>query len=60
MKTRLLEGTFPDYKRVIPTEFQNSISVNRNIFTQTVERISIVAKNAQYNVITFDIRDGQI
>ncbi|MBF1326916.1 MAG: DNA polymerase III subunit beta, partial [Megasphaera micronuciformis] len=57
---RLIEGTFPDYKRVIPTEFSNIITIRRSDFTAAVERISIVAKDAQYNVINFDMADNQI
>lgn len=60
MRTRLIEGIFPDYRRVIPTEFQNIITVNRGEFTEAVERISIVAKDAQYNVINFEIKNNQI
>lgn len=60
IRTRLIEGTFPDYKRVIPTEFSNIITIRRSDFTAAVERISIVAKDAQYNVINFDMADNQI
>ncbi len=60
IRTRLIEGTFPDYKRVIPTDFSNIITIRRSDFTAAVERISIVAKDAQYNVINFDMSDNQI
>lgn len=60
IRTRLIEGEFPNYRRVIPTDFQCSITVNRNEFTGAVERASIVAKDAQYNVINFVFADGEI
>lgn len=60
IKTRLIEGQFPDYQRVIPTSFSCAVTVNRTEFTGAVERASIVAKDAQYNVINFVMADGQI
>lgn len=60
IRTRLIEGEFPNYRRVIPTDFQCSITVDRSEFTGAVERASIVAKDAQYNVINFVFGDGEI
>ena len=60
IRTRLIEGDFPNYRRVIPTDFKCIAKVNRAEFTGAVERASIVAKDAQYNVINFLIGDGQI
>ena len=60
IRTRLIEGEFPNYRRVIPTDFQCSITVGRSEFTGAVERASIVAKDAQYNVINFVFGDGEI
>lgn len=60
IRTRLIEGQFPNYQRVIPTDFSCDIMVNRDLITSAVERASIVAKDAQYNVINFNIDDGQI
>lgn len=60
VRTRLIEGEFPNYRRVIPTDFKCLITINRAEFTGAVERASIVAKDAQYNVINFTIADNQI
>ena len=60
IRTRLIHGEFPNYRRVIPTEFQCSLTVSRSEFTGAVERASIVAKDAQYNVINFVFTDGEI
>lgn len=60
IRTRLIEGEFPNYRRVIPTDFQCHVVVDRAAFTGAVERASIVAKDAQYNVINFTIADNQI
>jgi DNA polymerase-3 subunit beta len=60
IRTRLIEGQFPDYHRVIPSSFTCTVTVDREVFTSAVERASIVAKDAQYNVINFVIADDQI
>lgn len=60
IRTRLIEGEFPNYHRVIPTQFTCQITVSRQEFTAAVERASIVAKDAQYNVIHFSIGNDQI
>ncbi len=60
IKTRLIEGEFPNYHRVIPSSFSCTISVNREEFTGAVERASIIAKDSQYNIINFTFADNQI
>lgn len=60
IRTRLIEGQFPNYHRVIPNDFSCTVTVDRNTFTNAVERASIVAKDAQYNVINFIIDNDQI
>lgn len=60
IRTRLIEGEFPNYRRVIPKDFQCTVTVDRAAFTGAVERASIVAKDAQYNVINFIIADNVI
>lgn len=60
IKTQLIEGNFPNYERVIPTDFQSEIIVDRDIFTGAVERTSVVAKDAQYNVINFTFSNQKI
>lgn len=60
IKTRLIEGEFPNYHRVIPSSFSCTITVNREEFTGAVERASIIAKDSQYNIINFTFEDNQI
>jgi len=40
---RLIDGDFPDYKRVIPTNLENSAIINTNKLLQALRRISILA-----------------
>src|SRR5215216_6654037 len=38
--TRLIEGTFPEYKRLLPTTFEREISVSREELIETLRRVS--------------------
>ncbi len=40
---RLIDGDFPDYKRVIPTNLENSAIINTSKLLQALKRISILA-----------------
>ncbi len=43
LSMRLVEGTFPDYKQVIPKESVNIVQVDRDAFLQTVRRVSLLS-----------------
>ena len=51
--SRLIEGQFPDYNRVIPPNFATIVKINTENFLDAVERVSLVAKDGEYNVIKF-------
>jgi DNA polymerase-3 subunit beta len=38
--TRLIEGNFPEYKRLLPTAFEREISVSREDLVETLRRVS--------------------
>ncbi len=52
--SKLIDGNFPDYKRVIPTDNKNILQVNRNNFLSAVDRVSTVV-NEKSPVIKFKI-----
>src|ERR687885_1291728 len=39
--TRLIEGNFPEYKRLVPTTFEREISVSREDLVETLRRVSL-------------------
>ena len=43
MVSKVIDGKFPDYKRVIPLDNQNILMVNRLDFLQSLKRASILA-----------------
>ena len=40
--SKLIDGNFPDYKRVIPKENKNTLKVDRNSFSLAVDRVSTI------------------
>ena len=49
--SRVIEGQFPDYKKVIPTEFSSHCVIDANQLHEAVERVSLLAKDGEYNII---------
>ncbi len=43
MVTKLIDGKFPDYTRVIPTNYQKQISVDRALLLQSLQRAAILS-----------------
>ncbi len=42
--TRLIEGNFPEYRRLLPTSFEREISVNREELISTLRRVNLFAQ----------------
>jgi len=40
--TRIIEGSFPNYKQIIPTEFETIIGVNRTELINAIKRVSLL------------------
>jgi DNA polymerase-3 subunit beta len=49
--SRVIEGQFPDYKKVIPTEFLSQCSISAESLYEAVERVSLLAKDGEYSII---------
>lgn len=56
--SRLIEGMFPEYSRVIPPSFKTNVTINKNEFKQAIERISLISKTDDYNITHFEFADG--
>ncbi len=55
--SRLIEGEFVKYNHILPTNFENTVVVNRQALLTSIERAAIVARNDRYNVVKFDIKE---
>jgi DNA polymerase-3 subunit beta len=56
---RLVEGNYPSYNSVIPTNNPNKLVIDRLEFYNTVKRVSVFANQAS-NLIRFQIDDNQL
>ncbi len=52
--SKLIDGTFPDYKRVIPKDNTNIVEINRHSLLSAVDRVSTIA-NDKSPVIKFKL-----
>jgi len=52
--SKLIDGSFPDYKRVIPNDNSNILKVNRETLLSAVDRVSTIA-NEKSPVIKFKL-----
>lgn len=43
LTSKLIDGTFPDYERVIPTDNNRQLVVNGRAFSEAVDRVSTIA-----------------
>lgn len=55
--SRLIEGEFVKYNHILPNSFSNIIKVNKETFSNSIDRASIVAKNDKYNIVKLDIKE---
>ena len=57
--TRLLEGDFVNYKQIIPDDFITTVGVNRNLFLNSLERATVVAKEAK-NLVKLEFKENYV
>ena len=58
--SRLIEGTYPEYEKVIPSQFDSSAVIDRREFAGAVDRVSLLAKDISYNVIRYDWAESTV
>ncbi len=49
--SRLIDGTFPSYERVIPQSFDSKLTIERDALLSAIRRASIVARESQNRVV---------
>ncbi|MGP1366232.1 MAG: DNA polymerase III subunit beta [Schwartzia sp. (in: firmicutes)] len=60
LKARLIEGQFPDYRRVIPTDFSTRVTLSTADFLAAISRVSLIARASDYKVIKLHFSGGQV
>jgi DNA polymerase III subunit beta len=62
-QTRLLEGSYPDTNRIIPTDFPVVIPFNKEELLAAVERVSLLSpreRDTNYNIIKMSLRPDHV
>jgi DNA polymerase III subunit beta len=57
--SKLIDGNFPDYERVIPTGNDKIMEVDRSQFTQAVDRVSVISSEKS-RAIKFHLENGKL
>lgn len=57
--SKLLEGNFPDYQRVIPKGYQKLVTLDRELFAQALSRASILS-NEKFRGVRLGLAPGAL
>lgn len=60
VNTRLVEGMFPPYEKVIPASSSTNVKVDTAAFKRAVDFVSLMSKETEYNTVKFTFTDGGI
>lgn len=58
--SRLINGTYPDTSKLIPTEFILKIKVKLNTFFDAIDRASLLTNDADKNTIKFESNGSKV
>jgi len=56
LTTRLIEGTFPNYRQLIPDSYPNRLTVSRDSLLESIDRASLVAED--HIPVRMHLQDG--
>ncbi len=59
MTSKLIDGTFPDYQRVIPQNNDKALTLNRSTFSAAVDRVSTISSE-RGRAVKLAISDSQL
>lgn len=59
LTSRLIEGKYPDYNKILPKQFERKVWVETRPFLAAVERVAIMASE-QTHVVSFAIQQGTL
>lgn len=57
--TKVVDGKFPDYTRVIPTNYQKHFTIGRTVLQQALLRVSILS-NEKFRGVRWTLTEGQL
>lgn len=59
LSSRLIEGNFPNWEKIIPSEFQTRIVIGKGVFVKAVKLASVFARD-ESNIVRILAKDNQI
>ncbi len=57
--TKVVDGKFPDYTRVIPTNYKKSFEIERGVLQQALQRVAILS-NEKFRGVRWTLTEGQL
>lgn len=57
--TKVVDGKFPDYIRVIPTNYQKQFIIERIVLQQALQRVAILS-NEKFRGVRWTVTEGQL
>jgi len=58
--SRLLSGEFINYRQIIPGEYKTRIKLDTRLFTDCIERASLLAREEKNNLIKLNIQEDKL
>lgn len=59
VQTRLIDGTYPDTSRLIPSQFDYILSISKNDLINAIDRVSLLLSE-QNNIIKLDMSEDEV
>lgn len=59
-QTRLISGTYPNTSNLIPEDPILKITLDKDVFYNTIDRTSILATDKEKNIITLEIKENNL
>ncbi len=60
VNSRLIDGMFPPYEKVIPSSSTTNVKVDTSAFRRAVEFVALMSKETEYNTVKFTFSDGGV
>ncbi len=57
--TRVIEGSFPDYRAVIPQDLENTLRLDRKLFIDTLKRVSLLVSE-KFKPVRIDLSAEEV
>lgn len=60
LSTRLIEGQYPDYNRIIPKNLDKVLTFDRMEFLNTVDRVAAISSIDKVNLVKMEIKNNEV